>query len=111
MPRKKKTDSETIAVGMCSLCEEPRLTFGEQKWGGVRWCQECLKTSLGWFQLDEVKRKEMTILFERIMDVDFIKDQLKLLQNMGDDEKKSISIGESKNRLMEANLAEAQGRW
>jgi len=37
---KKKESGYKFAVNPCSLCEKFDLTFGQQSWGGIRWCQD-----------------------------------------------------------------------
>lgn len=99
---KKKGDGFKFAVNLCSLCEKIDLTFGQQSWGGIRWCQECLKKSFGWFQLSEEGKAKVTILYGKLRQQDIIKQQLKDAEKMTQEELKSMSIGEAKFRVMDS---------
>jgi len=100
--KKTKTDNYKFAVNPCSLCEKIDLTFGQQSWGGIRWCQECLKKSLGWFQLKDDAREKVTIIFGKLRRQDKIKQQLKDAEKATPEDLKNMSIGESKHRLMDS---------
>lgn len=50
MPAEKKPQSP-FGVNQCSLCDEFRSTFGDQKHGGVRYCRECVAHTFGWSQI------------------------------------------------------------
>jgi hypothetical protein len=98
----KKTEKFQFGVNSCSLCEDIKLTLGQQKWGGIRYCQECLKETLGWFQSDEQTKANVTKLFELANNKPQIIQSLKDVEKLTPGEKKSISIGESKRRLFES---------
>ncbi len=99
---KKKAVNYKFAVNPCSLCEKIDLTFGQQSWGGIRWCQECLKQSLGWFQLNEEQRNKITQLFNSLRQREQTKQQLKDAEKMTPGDLKNFSIGETKFRVMDS---------
>ena len=100
--KKKTNNTYKFAVNPCSLCEKIDLTFGQQSWGGVRWCQECLKKSFSWFQLDEKQRSTITLLYDKLRQHETIKQQLRDAEKMSPEELKSFSIGEAKFRVMDS---------
>ena len=102
MPKEKVKDNYKFAVNPCSLCEKIDLTFGQQSWGGIRWCQKCLKQSFGWFQLNEEQRAKITLIYDKLRQHATIKQQLKDAGKMTLEELKAFSIGESKFRLMDS---------
>jgi hypothetical protein len=100
--RKSKEKVFKFGVNPCSLCEKIDLTVGEQSWGGIRWCQECLKQSLGWFQLKEDARVKITLLFDKLRQHETIKQQLKDAEKMSPEDLKHLSIGEARFRCMDS---------
>ena len=102
MVKRKPLDNYKFAVNPCSLCEKIDLTFGQQSWGGIRWCQECLKKSLGWFQLSDDAKAKVTLIFDKLRQHEKIKQQLKDADKMTPEDLKNLSIGESKFRVMDS---------
>jgi hypothetical protein len=99
---KQKQDNYKFAVNPCSMCEKVDLTFGQQSWGGVRWCQECLKKSFSWFQLNEEQRTKITLLYDKLRQHDKIKQQLQDAEKITPEDLKNLSIGEAKFRVMDS---------
>lgn len=100
--RKPKEIKFKFGVNPCSLCEKIDLTVGEQSWGGIRWCQECLKQSLGWFQLGEEQKNKITQLFDKLRQNEQVKQALKDAEKMSPEDLKNLSIGEAKFRCMDS---------
>jgi hypothetical protein len=98
----KKQVPFKFGVNPCSLCEKIDLTVGQQKFGGIRYCQSCLKATFGWFQLSEENRNKITELFNTLRSNDTVIVRLKDAEKTTPEELKNISIGESKRRLMES---------
>ncbi len=100
--KKKKVIDYKFAVNPCSLCEKLDLTFGQQTWGGVRWCQECLKKSFSWFQLNEEQRAKITLIYDKLRQTDKVKQLLKDAEKMTPEDLKNLSIGEARYRVMDS---------
>ena len=100
--RKSKETKFKFGVNPCSLCEKIDLTVGEQSWGGIRWCQECLKQSLGWWRLGEEQKNKITQLFNKLKQNEQVKQGLKDAEKMSPEDLKSLSIGEAKFRCMDS---------
>ena len=98
-----------IAVGSCSVCEELRLTFGDHRRGGVRFCQECLKHTFGWFQMTGEQKALVEQRFAEAMDVPGIRQILEKMDGVPESFKKSYAIGEARLRVLDANLQESRG--
>ena len=100
--RKSKEEVFKFGVNPCSICEKIDLTVGEQSWGGIRWCQECLKKSLGWFQLGEEQKNKITELFGKLRQNEQVKQGLKDAVKMTPKDLKHLSIGEARFRCMDS---------
>ena len=93
-----------FSVGVCSVCEYVRLTYGQQHHGGVRYCQECFKFNLAWVQLGDDGRSGMTDAFTEVAQRPAVKKALADTATFPDDLAKSIAYGESLRRLVESEL-------
>lgn len=104
MPKKKTTDG--FGVAQCSLCDEFTLTIGQQRIGGVRYCRDCIRNTLGWLQLGADGQKELKAAFTRVAALPNTQKLLALAAKIPDEIKKSSAIGESRRRLVEAYASE-----
>lgn len=102
-----KAKPKPFGVGSCSLCEKITLTFGEQKHGGVRWCEDCLKLSFGWVQMDEEQRSRIGLLFSCMRELPKAKKLLEQASGIDDEMKQAIAIGEARYRMVMADIEEA----
>lgn len=100
MPRKQP---KPFAVSLCSVCDEARLTFGDPKLGGVRYCRECLQTTLGWIQMTEHQQTLVLSLLDRLGATDEVKAQLELVSSISPELRHDLAIGESRRRLMQSD--------
>jgi hypothetical protein len=102
--RVTRKNAPPFAVAQCSLCDQFKLTFGQQFHGGVRYCQECLKSTLGWFQMSDSEKERVTELYERLGRNSEVQQQLADAAKVNEDPEllKSHGIGESYRRLREA---------
>lgn len=106
--RSKKQQPFKFGVNPCSLCEKMDLTIGQQSFGGIRYCQDCLKLTLGWVQLSEDNRNKIITLFDKFRQNDKVKVLLEDAKKITPEELKSLSIGESKNRLFQSLIDEGR---
>ncbi len=102
-----KKEGQPFGVNACSLCEQIALTFGEQKWGGIRYCEPCLHETLSWLQLDEAGQENITKLFAAVRKIPTVEKQLAKYSKVSAETLHSVSIGESRARMMQAAIEEA----
>lgn len=100
MATKKKSDG--IAFSVCSICEKMRVTLGSQRLGGIRYCAECMRYTLGWFQMTKEQQENVTKVMAAAEEAPRIKKQKKQFAGVTDELAHAISIGESRRRLMQA---------
>lgn len=107
MSKKRKPlipEQTGFKVNACSLCEGIKLTAGNQAMGGVRYCAECLTHTLGWFQMDDAGREKIRAHFAMLEAQPAVQTALAAAATITDEERKAISIGESRRRLMDSML-------
>jgi hypothetical protein len=75
----------------------------------VRYCQDCLTHTLGWFQMGDEGREKVTAMFDRLTAQPVVQTALEAGKQITAEEKKAHAIGESKRRLMEAMWQENRG--
>lgn len=104
-----KAQERPFGVNLCSVCTTIKVCFGDQKLGGVRWCAECIKLSLAWFQLDEPQRAKLMQAFAAVAQLPEAIESLKRAEAVTPDQLFALSIGEARRRLADANAAELRG--
>ena len=92
----------------CSLCKEAVLTFGEQKWGGIRYCQGCIKETFGWVQLSAEQRDTMMALFAAAAAMPRMQKALAKNSELTPELLDSIAVGEASRRVMQAAIDESR---
>jgi hypothetical protein len=97
-----KKPANGFSVNACSVCEEIVLTVGNRRFGGIRYCEDCLKSTLGWIQLHESQRERITKIFRELRKTKRYAKEMASAANVDDETKKSISIGEAHLRVFEA---------
>lgn len=102
MGKKKSTDG--FGVNQCSLCDLIKLTIGQQRHGGVRFCQDCFKQTLAWVQMSEEARNKTMSLFEKLSAHAEIQTLIKDGEKISEADRKAMSVGESMKRLYESNF-------
>lgn len=90
-----------FGVGICSSCDVLACTYGQHSHGGIRYCQECFKSTLSWVQLGEMQ-EAMLILWDKIAQSDPIKAQFEKVGNVSPELRKAIGDGEAVRRLYES---------
>jgi len=98
-----------FGINQCSLCDAFALTVGTQAHGGVRYCRDCVKHTLGWVQLDDMQRVGLMNRFDEAEKQPGVSVVLKAAAAIPDEHRKAHAIGESKKRLLQAQLEEARG--
>jgi len=107
-PKGRKRFPEGVAIGICSLCERPDATFGQQYVGGIRWCRECIKHSLGWVQFSPEDRVKVMGMMDECASADG--SLLRECQAFPPEHWHNYAIGESRRRLMDADMKDAGGK-
>jgi hypothetical protein len=101
MKRKARNDNG-FRVNQCSVCDAFTLTAGQQIHGGVRYCQDCLKSTLGWLQMSQEMRDKVVAMFEQLVAQPVVQTALAAGKAITAEERTAHAIGESKRRLMDA---------
>lgn len=104
----RKKFPEGVAIGVCSLCEKPDATFGQQYAGGVRWCRQCIKLSLGWVQFSSDDRVKVIDMMNQCAVDDAA--LLRECQAMPQEHWHNHAIGESRRRVIDADMKESGGK-
>lgn len=92
-----------FGVSVCSVCEQVRLSVGSHKHGGIRYCEECIKHTLGWIQVGEAGQKNLIKYFDMLGKVPTIKKLIeKKSKDISPELAKDIAYGESVKRLVES---------
>jgi hypothetical protein len=107
MAAKRRKDGTGFRVAQCSVCEHFKLTVGEQRAGGVRYCEDCLAHTLTWHQMDQTRREKVRARFAALATQPVVQTALEAGKAITPEERKAHAIGESRRRLMEANLRDA----
>ena len=107
-PKGRKKFPEGVAIGVCSLCEKPDATFGQQYPGGIRWCRQCIRQSLGWVQFSADQRTQVMGLLNQCAADD--RQLLEECQTMPPEHWHNHALGESRRRLIDASIKEAGGK-
>lgn len=95
-------------VNVCSVCDDFKLTVGEQSHGGVRYCRDCIKHTLAWVQFGEEGQAVVQTNFDKQAERPAIKKALADVGNLNEEERKNyaknVGIGESIYRLRMSQL-------
>jgi hypothetical protein len=100
----RRKDRNGFSANQCSLCESITLTLGDQGMGGVRYCRDCIRETLGWHQLSpEAKVSLQTRFINALQDPEY-KRQMTMWGTPTPEERQAISIGESRYRLATSEM-------
>jgi hypothetical protein len=105
MARKQKS-TEGFGLGQCSLCDHIRLTMGQQAYGGIRYCADCIKQTLMWAQTNEADQAKLLGMYAELEARPDIQAALAVVAAVPEEKRAEIekahSIGESRNRLFQS---------
>jgi hypothetical protein len=101
--RRPKQVPDGWGINQCSLCSFWKLTIGQQKHGGVRYCQDCFRHTLAWVQLGTDGQTRLMDRWNAMQAREDVQAGIKESEPLNDPEtRKAHEIGESKRRLFES---------
>ncbi len=69
------------AVHVCTICMKPNITIGDQKFGGVRYCADCLPNTFLWRRCTLKEQFEIVTTFERLKDKKEIRQHIRQMRH------------------------------
>lgn len=107
--KRKKKPAKPFGINQCSVCDVVTITVGTQKIGGIRYCRDCVKLTLGWVQFSESEREGLMKFFDDVAAQPGVQKALDAAAAIPEETRKAAAIGESRRRLIDAEIRETRG--